>query len=322
MKQFDVALVGEFNLDLILYGLPESLPPERELLASNMALLLGGSPAITAHDALATQCTQSLEAAGVDLSRTVPAPPGIGTGVTVLLQHTSFRRALTYSGGTASLTFADLDLDYLRRARHFHLASFFLQQGLTQDFPRLLALLKEAGLTTSMDTNDDPSGQWAGGNAPIAEALRYIDIFMPNEKEAQLLTGTDSVESAIATLAAQVPMLVIKRGARGALVVHRGHRLEQPSIPVQPVDAVGAGDSFNAGFLHGILQGWSPEQCLRMGNLAGAYSTTQIGGVTAFQDRPAMQAFFQAHGPELPAFWAGQTTGSKPVEIAPSKNRL
>jgi sugar/nucleoside kinase (ribokinase family) len=313
MSQFDVALVGEFNLDVVLYGLPETLPPERELLASDMALLLGGSTAITANnlarlgsrvgliaananDMLAGICVSELEHAGVDLSRAVAAPPSIRTGITVLLQHQSFRRSFTYTGTTACLRFDDLDLDYLRSARHFHLSSIFLQHGLIDDVPRLLALLKEAGLSISLDTNDDPSGTWAG---PIAETLRYVDILMPNEREAMALSGEASLHLAIDRLSRMVPTLVVKRGALGALVVDRGRRLEQTAIDVLPIDAVGAGDSFNAGFLHAYLQGRPIERCLQMGNIAGAYSTTQIGGTSAFRDKQAMEQFFAAHSPGL-----------------------
>lgn len=313
MSQFDVALAGEFNLDLVLYGLPENLPPERELLANEMALQLGGSTAITAHnlarlgsrvgliaananDLLAGFCVRELERAGVDLSHTVATPPSVRTGVTVLLQHESFRRSFTYTGSTASLRFDDLDLDYLRSARHFHLSSLFLQRGLIHDVPRLLALLKEAGLTTSLDTNDDPTGTWAG---PIAEMLKYVDILMPNEREAKALTGEDSLDVAIERLSCVVPAVVVKRGAQGAVVVDHGIRVERAAVTVSPVDAVGAGDSFNAGFLHGYLQGWPVERCLQIGNLAGAYSTTQIGGISAFRDKRLMEKFFDLHAPGL-----------------------
>lgn len=313
MTRFDVALVGEANLDLLLYGLPEALPPERELLATDMAILMGGSPAITAHnmaklgsrvgliapranDIPATFCMHELELAGVDLSHAVPTEPFVRTGVTVLLQHETVRRSLTYPGGTASLRFNDIDLDYLRNARHFHLSSFFLQRGLMDDVPRLLALLKEAGLTTSLDTNDDPTGTWSG---PIAETLRYVDILMPNEREAKALAHEEEIEPAIAKLSALVSLLVVKRGSRGATVVSSGRRIEQQAVGVSFVDAVGAGDSFNAGFLHGYVHRWPIERCLQLGNLAGAYSTTRVGGTAAFRDRKSMEGFFEAHSPGL-----------------------
>ncbi|MGA9672635.1 MAG: carbohydrate kinase family protein [Terracidiphilus sp.] len=313
MSQLDVALVGEFNLDLVLYGLPETLPPERELLAADMTFLLGGSTAITAHnlarlgsrvgmvtananDLLAGFCLSELERAGVDLSHAVTAPKSVRTGVTVLLQHESFRRSFTYAGSTACLRFNDLDLDYLRSARHFHLSSLFLQRNLINDVPRLLALMKEAGLSTSLDTNDDPTGSWTG---PIAETLQYVDILMPNEREAMALAGEQSIELAIEWLSRKVPVVVIKRGALGAIVVNHGSRHEHPAFNVLPIDAVGAGDSFNAGFLHGYLNGWGSERCLQMGNLAGAYSTTQPGGTAAFRDRRSLERFFDSFAPGL-----------------------
>jgi sugar/nucleoside kinase (ribokinase family) len=313
MSQFDVVLVGEFNLDLVLYGLPAILPPERELLAGDMAFLLGGSTAITAHnlarlgsrvglitananDLLAGFCLSELERAAVDLSHAVTAPLSARTGVTVLLQHESFRRSFTYAGSTACLRFDDLDLDYLRSARHFHLSSLFLQRSLIDDVPRLFALMKEAGLSTSLDTNDDPTGTWIG---PLAETLRYVDILMPNEQEAMALTGQESLELAIERLSCQVPVVVVKRGALGAIVVDHGRRLEQPAFSVSPVDAVGAGDSFNAGYLHGYLNRWPVERCLQIGNLAGAYSTTQIGGTAAFRDKRSMEKFFDSLAPGL-----------------------
>jgi sugar/nucleoside kinase (ribokinase family) len=156
--------------------------------------------------------------------------------------------------------------------------------------------MKEAGLSTSLDTNDDPTGTWAG---PIAESLKYVDILMPNEREAMALSGKDSVELAIAHLSRLVPLLVVKRGSLGAVVLDRGLRLEQPAFSVTLVDAVGAGDSFNAGFLHGYLNNWPMERCLLSGNLAGAYSTTQIGGASAFREKRLMEQFFDMHAPGL-----------------------
>jgi len=309
VTRFDVTLAGEANSDLLLYGLPEELPPERELLADQMAMLLGGSPAITAHnlaalgsrvgfitsyadDVFARLCLDDLAAVGVDLSCTVRAPDGIGTGITVFLQHAASRRALTYPGTTTTLRFRDLDLGYLKSSRHFHLSSFFLQKELMHDVPKLFAELRQAGLTISLDTNDDPAGRWDG---PIEDALRYVDILMPNEHEACSLAKTADVESAVRKLAELVPLLVVKRGSRGALVQRGTERLSVPAVTVGFVDAVGAGDSFNAGFLHGYVNGKSLTHCLHLGNLAGALSTTAVGGTTCFRDKEQMNEFFNTH---------------------------
>jgi sugar/nucleoside kinase (ribokinase family) len=310
LAQFDITLAGEITMDLLMYGLPEELPVERELLATRMALTLGGSSAITAHnlavlgsrtgfipqmggDPFTDLCLQTLLSAGVDLSRAVLPKPNVGTGLTVLLQHERSRRALTYSGTISDLRYEDLDLAYLASGRHFHLSSFYLQSGLRDDVPKLLAAMHHAGLTTSLDTNDDPEDAWEG---PIAETLGHLDILMPNEREACRLANESTLEDAIDKLAEMIPMLVIKRGAAGALVVHQGLRYEVPGHLTKVVDVIGAGDSFNAGFLHAFVHGARVVDCLALGNACGAYSTTASGGTQAFSEPQRMHQFFEGCG--------------------------
>ena len=62
-----------------------------------------------------------------------------------------------------------------------------------------------------------------------------------------------------------------------------------------PVDPVGAGDSFDAGYIHRFLQGANPEECLAYASIAGAFSTTSEGGTEAFKDRGKLEEFFRAH---------------------------
>jgi sugar/nucleoside kinase (ribokinase family) len=313
--RLDVVIAGEANVDLLLYGLPEDLPLERELLASKMNLSLGGSPAITAHnlavlgtrvgfltlsagDAFAEMCLRQLREAGVDLDCVRPAQPPTATGVSVLLQHQRARRTLTYPGTTALLRFEDLDLDYIIRARHFHLASYFLQTALRKDVPALLAFCKRAGLTVSFDPNDDPTGEWP---QETLDLLQYVDILMPNEREACRMAHADDPGQAIERLRGLVPTLIVKQGRRGATGFQGGRRIASPAISVHAVDAVGAGDSFNAGFLHGFVCGWEIEHCLHFGNITGAFSTTAMGGTEAFRSPPALAEFLTRQGETAPA---------------------
>src|SRR3982074_3392774 len=129
MPRFDVTIAGELNLDLILYGLPDELPPERELLADRMMLTLGGSSAILAHnlaalgsrvgfqsrigdDDLGQAALQPLQKIGVDVSQIRRVPGPVKTGLTVVLQREAWRNMVTYSGTIAELSWDDLDLDY------------------------------------------------------------------------------------------------------------------------------------------------------------------------------------------------------------------
>jgi len=316
VSRFDVTLVGEANLDLLLYGLPEELPPDRELVADSMALTLGGSPAITAHnlaalgsrtglvtlasdDLFGTMCQHDLAAAGVDLSRAIRKTRTAATGVSVLLQHSGARRTLTYPGNTTDLKLADLDVEYLANAKHFHLSSYFLQEGLRNDVPSLFAALKQAGLTISVDPNDDPLGHW---DESFFEILSFVDVFMPNEREVCEMMHEPDANRAMHKLGKLVPLVVVKRGVRGAVAIKDDETFGSPSVEVETVDAVGAGDSFNAGFLHGWVRGWSLDRCLHFGNLTGAFSTTAAGGVEAFRDRIRLEKFLSDHlGAETPA---------------------
>jgi sugar/nucleoside kinase (ribokinase family) len=309
MPRFDVTIAGELNLDMILYGVPEELPRERELLADRMTLTLGGSSAILAHNLAALGSSvgfqsrigdddfgqivmQPLHASGVDVSRMRRTAGAVKTGITVILQREHWRNMVTYAGTISELTWDDLDFDYLTNSRHFHVSSFYLQRGLRARVPELFRKIKDAGLTISLDTNDDPDDRWEGG---LDQALRHVDIFMPNEREAQKAAGVNDLEGAVRKLSALVPLVVVKMGSEGALAQRGSERFVSPARRVDFVDAVGAGDSFDAGFLHEYLRGGDLPECLAAGNLAGAFSTTRTGGIDAFRDAAYRQTFFAEH---------------------------
>ena len=307
LRRFDLTLVGDTNLDLLMYGLPEELPCERELLASAMAIRVGGSGAITAHnlsalgdrvgfittvpgDEFGELCHEELRRAGVDLSCCVPVVD-VRTGVTVHLQHKELRHMFTYAGATFQLSFDHLDMKYLADARHFHLSSYYLQRALTPHIPELFAKLKSAGLSISLDPNDDPAQTW---DRCILDALEFVDVLMPNERETCQIAGDSDTERAIAMLREQVPLLIVKRGGRGASAYSKDEEWHSPAEATTMVDAVGAGDSFNAGFLHGWVRGWPVERALAFGNGAGALSTMKSGGTTAFRDHRLVEALTSA----------------------------
>ena len=309
MARFDVTIAGELNLDLILYGLPEVLPPERELLANDMMLTLGSSSAIVAHnlaslgshvgflscignDQFGQMALERLSAAGVDVSKVVQISGSVKTGLTVLLQRNGWRNILTYPGTIFDLKLEHLDFDYLTSSRHFHFSSFYLQRGLQAHVVELFKQLRSKGLTISLDCNDDPDDKWMG----LEEVLPYVDVFLPNERELKRIAGTENVEAAIDRLAAIVPLLVVKLGSEGAMAQTGKERVTSPAVKVDLVDPVGAGDSFDAGFLHEFLRGSDLTTCLRSGNLAGALSVTRPGGTEAFRNAEYRSNFFKQHG--------------------------
>jgi sugar/nucleoside kinase (ribokinase family) len=311
-RRFDVTLVGDSCMDVLMYGIPEELPCERELLARDMALRIGGSGAITAHnlaalgskvgfittvpgDEFGKLCRAELYSASVDLSRCMELPEA-RTGVTIHLQHAELRHMFTYAGSTFELSFDHLDVDYLADSRHFHMSSYYLQRTLTPRIPELFARLKSAGLTISLDPNDDPAHTW---NRGILESLPFVDVLMPNEREACLIAAEPDLDRAIETLRKMVPLLIIKRGSKGASAYLRDEEWHAAAERVQIIDAVGAGDSFNAGFLNAWLRASDIQGALAFGNTCGATSTSMSGGTSAFRNRASLDAIQSARARQI-----------------------
>lgn len=310
MPAFDLIVLGETNLDLILYGLEEDLPIEREVLAKDFRITLGGSSSILAHnlamlgcrvgfitkvggDPLGAIALHRLHEAGVDLQHGV-VHEHAQTGVTILLHHGATRRILTYPGIMAELTVAEIDRDYLCRAKHLHISSLFLQRGLHAGLPELCRELRAEGCTVSLDTNDDPDDEWGG---ILERMLDTIDLLLPNDDEARRMTRCDDLDEAIVRLARRVPVIAVKLGRSGAVVRQGSQCWHVPAIPVAAVDTIGAGDSFNAGFLKGFLAGEPLAICAAMGNIAAALSTRRPGGTEAFRDAEFRKAFLAEHIP-------------------------
>jgi sugar/nucleoside kinase (ribokinase family) len=307
-KLFDLAIAGELNMDLIMYGLPLEMPTERDLLGTGFASTLGSSSAILAHNAatlgLRVQFStlvgdddfgrvalHRLNQVGIDTAGAI-IDPSITTGVTILLPHGSERHMLTYLGSIAALTVDHLNLDRLAQARHFHLSSLYLQTALHPGLVDLFRFLKSAGLSISMDTNDDPDDKWG---PPLHQILPFVDIFLPSEGEICRMAGGTDLDTAMQRLGEKVPTIVVKRGRQGCRVKHLGQTFDVPGENVVPVDTIGAGDSFDAGFLCAYLQGVDLATCARAGNITGALSTLATGGTEAFRDASLREAFLRKH---------------------------
>ena len=308
MPILDVSVVGELNLDIIFYGLPEKLELEREHLAKDLSITLGSSSAIFAHnlsslgnkvgfnacigsDPLGEICLKRLAEGRVDTSH-VRKLTGKTTGLTTIFPQRKERYIVTYPGTMYDLSITDLDFSYLLQAKHLHVSSYFLHKKLRPSMVDLFRKAKEAGLTTSLDTNDDPENRWS---SDIQLVFKYVDILLPNENEACKLSGASESRQAAEILLKKVPMVVVKRGPQGAFVRRGAEKIEGFPPPVTAVDMVGAGDSFDAGFVHQFIRGASIADCLKFANVAGALSVTRAGGTEAFRDAAHREEFLRAH---------------------------
>ena len=297
-KKTDVVVVGELNVDIILNEL-DSLPViGKEIMAGSMSVTLGSSSAIFASNLSSLGCRvafigkigkdnfagvvlSSLEGKNVDTSRIIRSE-SLSTGATIVLNYDQDRANVTYPGAMNELRLEDIDFEFLSSARHMHFANCFMQPGIRKDLPSLFRKAKELGLTTSLDTQWDPEEKW---DLPLKELLPDVDIFLPNMAEFKFLSKSNTVEEGIEKLKNYAHYIIIKNGSEGALGWNGRDLVVQPAFNNdRVVDCVGAGDSFDAGFIRDFVQNFPMEKCLETGALTGAINTTRAGGTGAFPD--------------------------------------
>jgi sugar/nucleoside kinase (ribokinase family) len=289
-----VLFAGEINVDLILQGYREFPVPGKEVLVEDFSMVLGSASAICAmglarlgtpvaflgkvgDDPWGRFCLDAMVGREIDVSRVV-RDPALKTGVTVAISCPSDRALVSYLGAIRALTVHDVPEPSLSGFDHLHVSSYYLQEGLRPGCRDLFASAHRLGLTTSLDPGYDPSESWELG---LAETLLETDIFFPNEVELQGVTGEGDPEAALRRLENGRTRTVAKLGREGAMTLQEGHAVSVAAYPIRPLDTTGAGDSFNAGFLHAWLGGAEVADCLRLGAACGALSTQGLGGTAA-----------------------------------------
>lgn len=290
-SNFDIVAIGEINPDLILSGnaIPEF--DQVEKLVDNAEFTIGSSTMIFACGAARLGLTvavvgkvgddpfghfmlDELQTSGIDVGG-VRIDPSLQTGFTLILANGNDRAILTYPGAIPSLTYEDIPMELVNHARHIHVGSYFLQTNLQADIPKLFDRVHVSGISTSLDTNFDPSEKWDGG---VKTAIEKANVFLPNLREVCAIAGKEDVESAMASLVEGRRTIAVKLGAQGAVARQAEEVNWALPLPVNVVDTVGAGDSFDAGFLYGWLKDWPLGKSLRLAVVCGSLSTTAAGG--------------------------------------------
>ncbi len=303
MKKYDILAIGELNVDLLLNriaGFPEI---GKEIFAQDMTLTLGSSTAIFAanaatlgarvsfigmigRDSFGDVVKSTLAQRHVDTSNLIEVDHA-ATGLTAILNYDNDRANVTYPGAMSLMGLKDIRPEIIREAKHVHVSSVFLQENLHRDLCEIVRMVKDCGATLSMDVQFDPSEAWEFDYARI---LPLVDVFMPNEQELMAITHKSCVEDAVAAIRPYACVTVVKMGTRGSLLVTpEGQRAMPAMLNKSVVDAIGAGDSFDAGFVAAYVMGKPLEECQRIGNLTGAVNTTAAGGTGAFSSKAAVQ---------------------------------
>ena len=296
-RDLDLLVLGEVNPDIVVRAAdPRPVFGQVELWVDGIELVIGSSAVIFAcaaarlglrvamagvvgDDALGRFMLAAMAERGIETSA-VRIDPGVPTGASVILSGPTDRAILTAPGTMPLLRASDVPPALAARARHLHVASFFLLDAARPDLPGLFTAARAAGATTSVDCNWDPGGEWDGG---IRALLAETDVFLPNAAEATRIAGVDDIEAAARALVALGPRVVaVKLGAEGALAVTaEGDAARWPALVVDVVDTTGAGDSFDAGFLAGWLAGRPLAACLALGVACGSLSARGVGGTAA-----------------------------------------
>ena len=234
-------------------------------------------------------CLDALEAKKVKTDN-ILRDGKLRTGLKVSLNFRNDKAQITYPGAIPHLYLKDISQKVFRDHDHLHISSYFLQEGLLPSFPQLFQSAKQIGMTTSLDPNCDNKNQW---NSGIWKCLEYLDVLLLNEMEAINIAKAKSLNRALDLFAQKVPTVVIKLGSKGALAKSRGQVIQLPAFKVRTIDTTGAGDSFDAGFLYGHLNGFDLRKSLTLANACGAMSTLGMGGTETQTDWEEAQKFMK-----------------------------
>ena len=297
-KPFDLVVFGEFFSDLIFYRLPDRPRLGEELKTDHFLIAPGGGLATTALAASklgtstgivtrvgadasvlptwAAMMNQGLDVTACEVRKDAP------TALTACIAYKADRMMVTHEPINRNLE--DL-LDKvqvqrkLRRARHVHLACALHRP---QKWIPVLKSLHEDGITISADFGWNPD---ISINQLIS-IIQHCQFIFPNQHEACAITRTTTARRALEKLHEWVRVPVVKLGSKGAMLMSDRNVYRQPALPSTIIDATGAGDAFNGGFLHEFLRGSQWDDCLRAGNICGSLAATAPGGSLGLPGHP------------------------------------
>ena len=306
----DAIALGDINVDVIAHF--ARYPDKGEdALAYSTEIHCGGSAANTVvalsrmgikaslisrvgPDSWALKALSCLEEAGVD-PRGLQRDPAAMTGfMYVVVTSDGERTILGHRGANVFTDPAQIrEADFLE-ARLFHLSGYALLAE-SQRSAALLALEMACRHDLAVTLDPGMSVSKAALDA-IRAVLPAVNILLPNLPEAQDLTGCTLPEDcARALLASGVQLVALKLGREGCLVA-KGDQMEHvPAFAVRTRDSTGAGDSFAAGLIAGLLGGLDHRSAAVLGNALGAMSAAQVGAGTAFPKAREVLALLREH---------------------------
>lgn len=204
------------------------------------------------------------------------------------------RRFIHTVGANAEFSAADIPLDRVRRSRVLYVGGYFILPGMRQDeLAPVLKAARESGARTVLDVVTPGKADYL---SQLEQLLPHIDVFLPNNHEAELITGeTDPLQQAECFRRMGAGTVIITMGGEGALLVNERTRLKAGTYPTTFVDGSGGGDAFDAGIIYGLLHGLDEKECLCVASALGASCVRAVGTTTGVFTRSECEEFLRRH---------------------------
>jgi len=313
----EVTCLGIIVADVIAKTV-NNLPPEGKLtLIDQLELHLGGcasnaavdlekigiSTAIIGRvgdDGFGSFVINEMKQNGVDVEG-IKVSNTSRTSASVVSVHSNGERSfLHHIGANADFIFDDINFSIINESKILFVAGALLMPGF--DGPPAAETLRIAQnwkKVTVMDTAWDSTGKWM---KLIKPCLPHLDYFIPSLEEAEMISGKSKPEEiADVFLKAGVKTAIIKLGSKGCFVKSiNGESFFMESFRgIKAVDTTGAGDSFAAGFITGLVKGWSLSACCKFANAAGAHCVMEVGATSGIKKLDEINKFISSYNNEV-----------------------
>lgn len=310
---FDVTCLGILVADAIA-KVVDDIPEKGKLMPVNqLSLHTGGCAANTAMDLTKIGISASiigkvgkdgfgdflvnaLKNSGVNTDG-LAAKDGINTSASVVLSASNGERTFLHCyGSNADLTYEDIDFNIIKNSKILFIAGTNLMPKFDGvPCSKVLKKAKDMGVYTALDTAWDATGRWMDIVEP---SLPYLDLFIPSYDEAKMIAGKEEPEEiADVLLSKGVKLAVIKLGKDGCFIKNiDGEKYTIPTYSdIIVIDTTGAGDSFAAGFITGLVKGWDLCKCGKFANAVGTHCVMEVGSSTGIKSMEEILKFMKKY---------------------------
>lgn len=310
----DVIALGNTVLDVIATGLPFRPRWGAEFGSKNSVLLsepisigiggnagnfvvtfarLGGKPGVISavgNDCAGRTVLEALEKQNVETSHVRLYRRAATTVCVILVDKKGYRSSAHFiDGADRRFHLHRTDFEYAAGAKFFYLCSYSLQKGVVgSPVLDIIRYAEKKGASVGLDII---TPQWAGITLRrLKKILKFVDVFFPNRTEIKMLTGRPDVRQGADLLLRLGPsMVAVKMGKRGCLVATKAEKFTMAGFSVKRRCPVGAGDSFNAGFMYALSRKWSVKEAARFANAVAAISV--VSGACAVPSEKGVRRF-------------------------------